>query len=410
MPSAQASVSDTKVLIGRQAIFDAQLQVVGYELLYRSSQMNAATFSDGDTVTARVMLDAYLEIGLEKLVGPHLAFINLTTKFVRDQLCENLPKDQVVLEILEDIPMEDSVLEGMARLSSLGYTLALDDFTYDETLRPMVERSQIVKLDVMALGMEGLAEQVAQLRQFKVKLLAEKVETQEQFEFCKNLEFEYYQGYFFCKPVIVEGARIPPNQIAVLTLLARLQNPEAEMGEIEEIIRKDISLSYKVLRYVNSAFFSLSKKVDSIRQAACLVGLARLKTWATLLVMAGLENKPLELLMVALVRGKMCEELALTLKETNADEFFTVGLFSVLDALLDKPMEEVLAIVDLSQPVRSALIEQSGKMGDVLECVLGYERGDWEAIQGQPLQMDILRQSYFEALAFKDSLTPLLNE
>ena len=409
MPT-EAPVADTQVLIGRQAIFDADLQVFGYELLYRSSQMNAATFSDGDAVTARVMLNAFLEIGLDQLVGPHLAFINLTTKFLCEQLCEDLPKDRVVLEVLEDIPMDETVLESLSRLSGLGYTLALDDFEYQESLRPMVERCQMVKLDISALGMDRFAEQIAFLRQFNVKLLAEKVETQEEFEFCKELRVDYYQGYFFCKPVIVEGTKIPPNQMAILTLLSKLQNPDANMGEIEEVIRQDVSLSYKVLRYVNSAFFALSKKVDSIRQATCMVGLSRLKTWATLLVMAGLDQKPLELLMMALVRGKMCEELALTLKVDDPDEYFTVGLFSVLDALLDKPMEEVLALVELSQPVREALIQRSGPMGNVLGYVLAYESGDWEGIQSRSLQMDILRQSYFAALAFKDSLIPLLNE
>ena len=410
MALTQEQVADTQILIGRQPIFDAQLQVIGYELLYRSSRMNAATFSDGDAVTARVMLNAFLEIGLDELVGSHRAFINLTTKFLRDQLCEDLPKDRVVLEILENIPMEDSVLEAMTRLAGQGFTLALDDFEYNETLRPMVEQSHMVKLDVPALGSERLADHVAQLRQFNVKLLAEKVETQEQFELCRGLGFDYYQGYFFCKPVIVEGARVPPNQMAILTLIGKLQNPDTKMEEIEEIIRQDISLSYKVLRYVNSAFFALSKKVDSIRQAACLVGLSRLKTWATLLVMGGLENKPLELMMTALVRAKMCEEIASTLKKPDTDEYFTVGLFSVLDALLDKPMEEILTSVELSSSLQSALIERSGRLGPVLDLVLAYERGDWEAIQSGSLQTDILRQSYFAALAFKNTLVPLLNE
>ncbi len=410
MAPTETPVADTQVLIGRQAIFDAQLQIIGYELLYRSSQMNAAIFSDGDAVTARVMLNAFLEIGLDQLVGSHLAFINLTARFLRDQLCEDLPKDRVVLEVLEDIPMEDSVLAAMARLSSNGYMLALDDFEYDETLRPMVEQCHMVKLDVMALGPARLAKHVAALRQFNVKLLAEKIETQEEYESCKSLGFDYYQGYFFSKPVIVEGASIPPNQMAILTLVSKLQNPDTGMGEIEDIIRQDVALSYKVLRYVNSAFFALSKNVDSIRQAACLVGLARLKTWATLLVMAGLDHKPLELLLIALVRAKMCEEIALSLKESDTDDFFTVGLFSVLDALLDKPMEEVLTLVELSPSLRRGLLEHSGKLGDVLGYVLAYERGDWEAIQSQSLQMDILRQSYFAALAFTDTLVPLLNE
>ncbi|MEC4674400.1 MAG: HDOD domain-containing protein, partial [Nitrospirota bacterium] len=384
--------------------------VMGYELLYRGSPTaNEATFSDGDAVTARVMLNTFLEIGFDQMVGPHLAFINLTIKFLRDNLCDDLPKDRVVLEVLEDIPMDNDVLEAMKRLSAQGYTLALDDFSYEEHLRPMVELAQIIKLDVMALGREKLQDHVSQLRNFKVKLLAEKVETQEEFELCKTLGFDYFQGYFFCRPKIVEGRRIPPNQIAVLSLLTKLQNPDTEMKEVEAIIKQDISLSYKVLRYVNSAFLSLPKKVDAIGQAACLVGLARLKTWATLLVMAGLDGKPVELLLIALVRAQMCKELATALQEPEVEEHFTVGLFSVLDALFDQSMSDILGMLELSPKIGEALVERTGTLGDVLELVLAYERGEWDKVQDGPLAPSTLQKSYFEALAWKDSLVPLLD-
>ncbi len=406
--SVEPSQTANQVMVGRQAIFDRALQVIGYELLYRDSQMNAATFSDGDAVTARVMLNTFLEIGLEQIVGPHLAFINLTTKFLRDNLLNDLPKNRVVLEVLENIPMDDEVLQAMTRLSGEGYTLALDDFVYQEELRPMVERAKMIKLDVMALGPDRLNADVATLRQFPVKLLAEKVETQEEFELCKELGFDYFQGYFFCKPKIVEGKRIPPNHIAILSLLAKLQNPETEMKEVEEIIKQDVSLSYKVLRFVNSAYFSLPKKIDSIGQAACLVGLARLKTWGTLLVMAGLDEKPVELLLTALVRAKMCEEIAMALDESDGDEFFTVGLFSVLDALLDKPISEVLSLVTLSDAVHAALVERKGRLGDVLNGVLAYEQGDWDGVQPLGVDLPTLQKMYFESLAWMGSLIPLL--
>jgi len=414
MSGASTSVGPNQtaqqVMVGRQPIFDRDLQVMGYELLYRDSQMNAATFSDGDTMTARVMLNTFLEIGLDQMVGPHLAFINLTTRFLRDNLCGDLPKDRVVLEILENVPMDDEVIQAMTRLSAEGYTLALDDFEYTEALRPMVERAKMVKLDVMALGPKRLKEDVATLRQFPVTLLAEKIESQEIFEWCKKLGFDYFQGYFFCKPKIIEGKCIPPNQIAILSLLAKLQNPETEMGEVEAIIKQDVSLSYKVLRFVNSAFFSLPKEIDSIGQAACLVGLARLKTWGTLLVMAGMDDKPMELLLIALVRAKMSEEVATALHESDVEEYFTVGLFSVLDALLDKPMSEVLSMVELSSYVHEALIERKGKRGEVLQCVLAYEQGDWEGVQHLGLDHSTLQKSYLESLAWMGGLMPLLKE
>ena len=399
-----------QVMVGRQAIFDSNLQVIGYELLYRDSQMNAASFSDGDAVTARVMLNTFLEIGFDQMVGPHLAFINLTSKFLRDNLCDDFPKDRVVLEVLEDIPMDDDVISAMRRLSAEGFTLALDDFEYEEKLRPMVEHAHMVKLDVMALGPKRLQQDVAILRQFPVKLLAEKIESPEIFEWCKKLGFDYYQGYFFCKPKIIEGKRIPPNQMAILSLLAKLQNPETDMGEVEDIIKQDVSLSYKVLRYVNSAFFALPKNIDSIGQAACLVGLARLKTWGTLLVMAGMDEKPMELLLIALVRAKMSEALAVALNENKVDEYFTVGLFSILDALLDKSMAEVLSVIDLPGPVHAALCEQNGKLGKVLQCVKAYEVNDWNGVQELGLDLPTLQKSYFEAMAWMGGLVPLLKE
>ncbi len=408
--TADPNQMTNQIMVGRQAIFDRDLQVVGYELLYRDSQMNAATFSDGDVVTARVMLNTFLEIGLEQMVGPHQAFINLTTRFLRDNLCDDLPRDRVVLEVLENIPMDEDVISAMGRLSAEGFTLALDDFEYEERLRPMVEHAHMVKLDVMALGPERLQQDVAILRQFPVKLLAEKIESQEIFESCKKLGFDYYQGYFFCKPKIIEGKGIPPNQMAILSLLSKLQNPETDMGEVEEIIKQDVSLSYKVLRYVNSAFFALPKKIDSIRQATCLVGLARLKTWGMLLVMAGLNEKPLELLLVALVRAKMSELVADALQEHELDEYFTVGLFSVLDALLDKSMTEVLSLVELSESAHAALVEQRGKLGKVLQCVMAYEVGDWDGVQELGLDLPTLQKSYFSAIAWMSNLMPLIKE
>jgi len=409
-PSTESTQSSNQVMVGRQAIFDRDLQVIGYELLYRDSHMNAATFADGDAVTARVMLNTFLEIGLEQMVGQQLAFINLTTRFLRDNLCDDLPKNRVVLEVLENIPMDDEVISAMTRLSAAGYTLALDDFEYQEALRPMVERAKMIKLDVMALGPDRLQTDVATLRQFPVKLLAEKIETQEEFERCKELGFDYFQGYFFCKPKIVEGRRIPPNQIAILSLLAKLQNPDTEMGEVEQIIKQDVSLSYKVLRFVNSAYFSLPRKIDSIGQAACLVGLARLKTWGTLLVMAGLDEKPVELILMALVRARMCEEIATALKKHNGDEYFTVGLFSVLDALLDQPMTDILGMIELSDSVHAALVKHAGPLGEVLKGVLAYEQCDWKGAHQLGLELSMLQKIYFESLAWMGGLLPLLKE
>ena len=204
----------TQILVGRQPIFGPQVDLYAYELLYRDSQENRANVIDGDMATARTMLNTFLEIGLDQVVGSHLAFLNLTRGFILENYCEELPKDRVVLEILEDIEPEPQVLEALSRLSGAGYVIALDDFSFRDSLRPFLEMAHIVKLDVLAHDREGLEQQVEWLRPYAVKLLAEKVETAEDFTFCKNLSFEYFQGYFFCRPTIIQGKSIPSNRQA----------------------------------------------------------------------------------------------------------------------------------------------------------------------------------------------------
>ena len=315
-----ANSSMNKVLVGRQAIFGLDREVFAYELLYRNGDVNQANFTDGDQATARVMLNSLLEIGLDRIVGDQLAFINMTAGFILGNCCEELPKSRVVLEVLEDVQADPEVVAALTRLSSQGYQIALDDFCFREDLLPLVEIAHIIKLDVMAMDRDEIRKQLEILQPYSVKLLAEKVETQEDFDFCKELGFDYFQGFFFCRPHIVEGAVIPANQAAIMTLLAKLQDSDTGMEELEEIIRQDLSLSHKVLKYVNSAFFALPKSVDSIRQAACLVGAHRLKTWATLITLASMGNKPLELLVTSLVRAKMCEQLAVEIGRASCRE------------------------------------------------------------------------------------------
>ena len=224
-----------------------------------------------------------------------------------------------------------------------------------------------VKVDVLAHDRDALKRQVELLQPYKAKLVAEKVETPQDYEFCKSLGFDYFQGYFFCKPSIIQGQHIPSNQMALLSLLAKLLNPDIELSKIEDIVCQDLSLSTKVLRFANSAFCGLPKKVDSIRQATRMVGLVRLKSWALVIAMAGLDEKPFELLKVGLLRARMCEQIAALIEPSTTDHFFTVGLFSMLDALFDKPLEDLISIVGLSEEARDALIDYKGVMGRTWE-------------------------------------------
>ncbi|MBI5462001.1 MAG: HDOD domain-containing protein [Gammaproteobacteria bacterium] len=365
------------IYIGRQPIFDRDLNVFAYELLFRGGTQNHAGEFDGDQATSQVIVNAFIEIGLDQIVGTHRAFINLTRSFVTTQTPLPFPKDRVVLEVLEDIHPDAEVIAGVRNLAAQGYTMALDDFVFNEDLSPLVELAQIVKIDLMALPREQLGEHVRLLRGYNVKLVAEKIETQEEFEYCKELGFDYFQGYFLSRPNIVQGQQLPPNRLAVLHLLSKLQDPESDTGEIEKLVSHDIALSYKLLRYINSAFFALPKKIDSIRQAVVYLGTQAIKTWVSLLVVAGLGNKPAELVIQAMQRAKMCELLAQTAKRPHIEAYFTVGLFSLLEALMDTPLEKILEALPFTEDIRNALLKQEGPYGEALACVIAYEKGDF---------------------------------
>jgi len=389
------------VFVGRHAVYNRELEVIAYELLFRgSATAERAEFQDADEATSRVILSTFTEIGLDKIVEGKMAFINLTRSFVLGDYPLPLSKAGLGLEILENISIDQPVIEAVQRLSTQGYTIVLDDFTYHESLSPLVEIADIIKIDIQALPDSDVQRHVEILRKHRVKLLAEKVETHEQFEFCNRLGFDYFQGFFFCQPHIVKGQRIPPNRLVTLRLLAKLQDPVTSIRELETLISQDVSMSYKLLRSLNSAFYSLPRKIESVHQALVMLGNQWLKTWASLLLLSSIHDKPQELMQMAMVRAKMCELLA-TAKRLGAKEiFFTTGLFSVLDALMDQPMEDVLNALPLSQEINDALLRREGNLGVVLQCVLDYERGNWDAVQRIDLQQAEITQTYLEAIAW----------
>jgi EAL and modified HD-GYP domain-containing signal transduction protein len=355
---------------------------------------------NGNQATSQVILNTFMEIGLDTIVGEKRAFINLTRDFFLQEYSAVFPAKRVVLEVLEDIPVDAALLAAVRRLSGQGYTIALDDFVYHERLRPLVELADIVKVDVLAMDRKTLCEHSVLLRQHNVRLLAEKVETREVFKFCKALGFDYFQGYFFCKPEVIKGQRVPANRLATLQLLARLRDPDVEFRELETLMSRDVALSYKLLRLVNSAFYSLPRKVDSLRQALSLLGTKFLTTWVSLLILAGFDDKPLELMVTAMVRAKMCELLAQALGRSDTDTFFTVGLFSALDALMDSSMEEILKSLPLSDDLAAALLRHEGRLGSALACVLAYERGNWPAVVCPGLDNAAITGAYLHAITW----------
>ena len=391
------------VLVGRQAIFDRHGEVFGYELLYRDGTENSANIMDGDEATARVMVNTFLELGLDQIAGDALAFINLTANFFMGKHYEILPSKNVVLEVLETIDPTPSVLEALQEAKQSGYYIALDDFVLRESHRPLLQHADFVKVDVLALTEAELHEQVQMFQEYSIQLLAEKVEDLAMHTQCLALGFEYFQGYYFCKPQIMEGVSLSGNRMAIVLLLAKLQDPSLEIEELESLVKNDVALSVKLLRYVNSASVGLPRSVDSISQAIGLVGTDRMRQWASLLVLSQMGDKPTELMRVALIRAHMCEALC-PLFGVSSGQGFTVGMFSILDAYLDCEMKQLLADLPLAEEILDALLKEEGQLGEILRGVLAYERGEWDQQAIGIVEPSMLKSLYWQSIEWANGI------
>jgi EAL and modified HD-GYP domain-containing signal transduction protein len=369
-----------ELFLGRQPIFDRQLEVVGYELLYRAGDVARAEIVNGDEATARVLLNSFIEIGLPKLVGPRTAFINLTRNFIVNQDLLPPASEHVVLEVLEDIEIDGELVGAISRLAAKGYTIALDDFVYNDNLRPLVEVADIVKIDLRAVDPEAVHRHVELLRQYPVRLLAEKVETPDELNTCRELGFDLFQGNFLCSARNVYSRRLPANRMSILRLLAKLQRPQTTVDELERVVAHDVTLSYKLLRYLNSAAFFGRREITSIRHAIVYLGERAVRNWASLIALAAIDDKPPELISTSLVRGRMCELLARAAQREEPGAAFIAGMFSVLDAIMDAPLTELLDELPLAEPIRDALLYHRGPFGDILENTVAYDRGEWGQI------------------------------
>lgn len=375
----------SQVLMARQPIFDRNQKVVAYELLYRTEDAQEHALFSGTEATSEVLLNAFTSIsdsGEQKRVP---AFVNLTRDILVEQKLPEFSKKHIVLEILEDVEPDEEVVAAVRKLHSEGYRIAMDDFIYDPKFDELLDICQIVKVDVFELTPEQVAEQVKHLRKHKVTLLAEKIETHEQLEDCIELGFKLFQGHFLSKPKLVKGKKIRGSQVALMQLIQELQNPKATPEKLEELIIRDPALTYKLLRIVNSAGYALVRQVESVAQAIVLLGLEQVKKWATLISMSSSQDKPEELSRGLLVRGRMCEEIALEQKKDNYGSYFMAGMMSGLHALLDIEREEMLEQVPLGDDIKNAVTLGQGEIGQVLRNVVNYENGDWDLL---PLDLD----------------------
>jgi len=391
------------LFIARQPIYNRDNGVMGYELLYRNNSTNQANFSDGDQASCETILNTFMHIGIDSIAGSSLAFINLPREFIVNEDLIPMFNKQAVLEVLEDIKPDEDVITGIRRLKKEGYRIALDDFVYKENLIPFIELADFIKIDIHGLSKTEIKHQLSLLKSYNVKFIAEKIETHELYQFCYEQGFDYYQGYFFCYPEMLSKKSLPSNKLVILNLIKKLQDPEIESYDLEEILIQDITLSYKLLRYINSASFGLRREVDSIKDAIVLLGINNLKNWVSLIMMSRIiESKPTELIITGMVRGKMCELLAEKHYPEVAHQMFIIGLFSVLDALMDQPLIDLLDSVILSTDIKLALLDYAGNQGEIFKYVLMYEKNNWNELYGSTIAANSFIQSYLTAVNWAD--------
>lgn len=404
-------IQETEGHVARQPIFDANLKVFGYELLFRSNFINVYDGIDSDQATNDVIANSFFLIGIETLTNGRRAFINFTANSLKNNIPAILPKELVVVEILEDVIPDESIINVCKNLKENGYLLALDDFVFRPEYKPLIELADIIKVDFRTTSPLERLHLIRCLQGHPVKLLAEKVETQEEFQAALHMGYSYFQGYFFCKPVILSGRNLPGYKANYLHILQEINQPELEFSQLEDIIKRDVSLSYKLLRYINSVAFGLKNKICSLRQALTLLGQKELIKWISLIALKGVaDDKPGELILESLIRARFAERLALHsfLKQRAADAFL-MGMFSHIDVLLDRPLQEILDEISLDEDIKDALLEKGHNQFSVLYKVIQtYEKGDWEDYSGYVNVMGIDEQdvlkSYRESLIWAHDL------
>jgi EAL and modified HD-GYP domain-containing signal transduction protein len=367
------------VHVARQAILDARGHVVGYELLYRGSVRDTACTVEGDVAGASVLTGAMLDLRLDTLTDGRTPFINVTRSMLINGIATLLRPSLAVFELREDIAIDGEVIEACRALCESGYRLALDDFVPGSPAEALIPFVSHVKVDTLELSRATVTELVRRLAPKGVTVVAEKVETREAFEWARDAGCGLFQGHYFRKPETRSGATIPAQRTSHLRLLAALNQPSLTMERLEELVKQDAALSLRVLQCINSAAFPIRREVRSIGEALVLLGVGPIRKWASIWCLSKLSaGATSELTTMALLRARACELLGRDVGDADHGELFLVGLCSLLDVILERPMAEAIAELPLSDAARAALLGSDNALRAVLDAVVAYEDGGWE--------------------------------
>lgn len=398
------------IFVARQPIFTLKKKIFGYEMLFRDGFENAFPDIDGDTATSNVLSNMFFSFNLKELLDGKPGLINFTKDLILQKIPLLFPQQTIIIEVLEDIDPDAAIILALKDFKDKKYNIALDDFIYHEKFKPMMELCRIIKFDLIATPLDTLDKIVKDIQEnYEITLLAEKVETYDEFEKAKNMGFSLFQGYFFSKPEIISNKDISPNHILKLDLINEIAKTTLNYAKIESLIKKDISISYKLLKFMNSVYFNRKVPMNTIKDAINYLGEDELKKFLSVVILSNLgDQKPNELIRNSLIRARMCELCSSVFNsDYTKDELFILGLFSFMDAILDKEMSDVLNHIFLSDKIKNALLGKDKDFNKILNIVVSFERGRWDSIflniiEGTPVERKI-PEFYFDAVSMANS-------
>jgi len=388
--------------IARQPIFDKNLRVVAYELLYRNNpKENAYSGVDGDFSTVSVIMGTFLNGGFESMTDNKLGFINFTGTLLKNDTVKLLPVKYLVIEILETIEPTEEIFSACNDLKNLGYTIALDDYVHSETVEGFIKYAKIIKMDFLSSTDDQLKDIVKQYKNKGIKFLAEKIETKEDFLKAKKMGYTYFQGYYFCRPALIENKVLLPLQINALQLLGMLQDDNSNINRMAQIIDYDPGMKYNLFRLANSVMYGGRHKIKQTNVAIARIGLSELRTWMLFVIMHGMHmDKPNELIKQSMIRARASEEICLRKRlSSNASGFSILGLFSLLDAIMDAPFKVILSSINIPDNIKNALMDPCDNNGvycSVLRLLQAYDNADWEEAERVCAHIDLPLEEYGE--------------
>jgi c-di-GMP-related signal transduction protein len=398
-----------EVYVARQPIFNKNKKLYGYELLFRDGLSNVFPDIDGDTATSQLLSNSFFSIGMNQLTSGKTAFINFPQSLLLKKIPMMFPSEKMMVEILEDVDPNEQVINACTDIAEAGYSLALDDFVFKNELQPLIELADIIKIDFMLTPIDEIQKMVNRLKGNNIKLLAEKIATYKEFEKALSMGFMYFQGYFFSKPEIISGKEIASSKITLLQIVGEANKKDCSFEKLEKLINRDVSISYKLLRYINSAFFKRASEISTIKHAIVLLGEMEIKRFISMVATAELaSDKPDELIRTSIIRARFCELLGMHSQNgVDISELFLMGLFSLIDAMLDNKMEDIMLTLPLSKNIKQALLEEKGGLADYLKLVSSYESADWKTFSSINSKINInekkIPESYQDAVKWADS-------